>query len=339
MAEVPYDVFISYSKEDQDVANAIYDALKKENIKCWIAIRDIPLGDNFIKNIMQAIINCKIVIFVYSANSSESMYAQMEVHQAISNNKRVIPFKIGDVPNDSMFELLLSMYQRIEAMSPPYDQYMQRLVTETRSLLDKEAPPPVQEQKVSQAQQHPPIPADKVLVSDDVKEYRDESTGIKIERRPRLFRNIDNDIFNGLKMPVTSIIIILIIGAGSYFLLFNHGDTTPVPTIKFTQVPAPGSPDMLMGKVTNVNPGDNKVMVIIFVSGWWNKPSWDSPLTTINGDGTWECNINTDPNDVKTTKIAAFIVPANYAATKMMGQQTIPQELYQSSKANISVDV
>ncbi|OGY25961.1 MAG: hypothetical protein A2Z24_02480 [Candidatus Woykebacteria bacterium RBG_16_44_10] len=86
------------------------------------------------------------------------------------------------------------------------------------------------------------------------------------------------------------------------------------PTIEFTYVPPYGSFDNLKGQVCHVWPADYKVAVYIYVVGrWWTKPYWAWPLTDINPDGSWVCDITTGGVDEEATKIAAFLVPNGYA--------------------------
>jgi hypothetical protein len=100
-----------------------------------------------------------------------------------------------------------------------------------------------------------------------------------------------------------------------------------VPTIEFTNVPSYGSFDDLQGKVTNVIPTDYKVIVYIYVSGWWTKPSSASPLTDISTSSTWICDITTGGSDQYATKIKAFLVHNGYTPPQMTGGQVLPAEL------------
>jgi len=86
------------------------------------------------------------------------------------------------------------------------------------------------------------------------------------------------------------------------------------PNIQFTYVPPYGSFDNLKGLVTGgVNPERLAVAVYIKVEGrWWTKPYWDRPLTPINVDGSWECDITTGGIDQLATEIRAYLVRAGY---------------------------
>lgn len=83
------------------------------------------------------------------------------------------------------------------------------------------------------------------------------------------------------------------------------------PTISFTLVPDICSNDWLEGTACGVEPTENVVVVYIWSGGTWRlKPSAAAPLTTINVDGTWTCNILTAGADGLATSIVAFLLPA-----------------------------
>lgn len=107
------------------------------------------------------------------------------------------------------------------------------------------------------------------------------------------------------------------------------------PTIEFTYVPPYGSFENLQGKVTCVTPTDYKVAVYIYVSGWWTKPYFATPLTTIQSDGSWTTDITTGGSDQLATQIAAFLVSNGYTPTLMSGGQVLPQELFDNSAAHV----
>lgn len=98
-------------------------------------------------------------------------------------------------------------------------------------------------------------------------------------------------------------------------------------TIDFTYIPPYGESGYLRGIVTNVAPADYKVACYTYVSGWWTKPTFASPLTTINSDGSWACNIVTGGSDQYSTKERAYVVPNGYNPPQMSGQEIFPADL------------
>ena len=106
------------------------------------------------------------------------------------------------------------------------------------------------------------------------------------------------------------------------------------PTINFAYVPPYGSFENLEGQVLHVSPYEYRVAVLIRVGkGWWTKPYWNNPLTTIMRDGSWVCDITTGGKDEQAVEIIAFLVIAEYNPPLMDGDTTLPEELYENSFA------
>ena len=113
-------------------------------------------------------------------------------------------------------------------------------------------------------------------------------------------------------------------------------------SLTFTHVPAYGSFENLHGIFYSARPGEYDeyaVAVYIWVgSGWWNKPYWNVPLTPLQADGSWECDITTGGADEQATWIAAFVVPRDYTPPQLGGQTELPHELYATAVAHAAVD-
>jgi exo-beta-1,3-glucanase (GH17 family) len=106
------------------------------------------------------------------------------------------------------------------------------------------------------------------------------------------------------------------------------------PTIEFTYIPPLGSFENLVGQVWHVDPSDHKVAVYIYVSGWWTKPTFANPLTTIQVDGSWITDITTGGIDEQATRIASFLLPDGYNPPFMSGG-VLPDELDQNAIAKV----
>ncbi|MEW5956174.1 MAG: hypothetical protein AB1801_00500 [Chloroflexota bacterium] len=110
------------------------------------------------------------------------------------------------------------------------------------------------------------------------------------------------------------------------------------PIITFTQVPAYGSFANLTGRAACINPVDYKVVVYIFVSGWWIKPTFADPVTPIQPDGSWTTDITTGGVDETATGIVAFLIHKTYPPPPLGGAADLPIELYQESVAYTQVE-
>ena len=97
-AVTTYDVFISYSTANVEIADNIREILEDRDIRCWIAPRNIPRGESWPNAIVTAIENAKLIVLVFTESSNTSQHVLREVTQAAKNNKAVVPFLIEDIP-------------------------------------------------------------------------------------------------------------------------------------------------------------------------------------------------------------------------------------------------
>ncbi len=81
-------------------------------------------------------------------------------------------------------------------------------------------------------------------------------------------------------------------------------------SIDFTHVPVWMTHEDLTGVVRGVPAAEHAVAVYICVGGsWWTKPSFDEPVTAIDVDLSWRCDVTTGGADTLATQYAAFLVP------------------------------
>src|SRR5947209_577717 len=92
-----FDVFISYPHQDKTIADAACAALEAQDIRCWIAPRDIAPGADWAGSIVEAIDNCRAMVLIFSAHSNGSKQVYREVQQAFDGDKPVVPFRIENV--------------------------------------------------------------------------------------------------------------------------------------------------------------------------------------------------------------------------------------------------
>jgi formylglycine-generating enzyme required for sulfatase activity len=130
-----HDVFISYSSKDKHVADAMCNKLESNGIRCWIAPRDIRGGMDWGGAIMQAIKNSQLMVLVFSSSANASKPITHEVERAMSKGVMVVPFRIEDVqPSDSL-EFYLGTSHWLDALPPPVEQHLQRLVEDVKELM------------------------------------------------------------------------------------------------------------------------------------------------------------------------------------------------------------
>lgn len=128
MERTKYDVFISYSRKDyvkDDVEipgnpiTAIMDCFDRNDVKYWVDKKGIYHGQEFIEVIADAIANSKMLVFVSSVHSNESIYTAGEILEALDGKKAVIPVKIDDSPYSKKFRIPLRPLDYIDYKAQP----------------------------------------------------------------------------------------------------------------------------------------------------------------------------------------------------------------------------
>ena len=119
-----YDVFISYSRQDyvddhevvkaDSPVKAILDFLDAHQISYWFDKEGIYSGSEFVEVIANAIADSKMMLFVSSEHSNESIYTAGEIFEAIENNQLIIPIKIDGSKYNKKFKLLLNPIDYID---------------------------------------------------------------------------------------------------------------------------------------------------------------------------------------------------------------------------------
>lgn len=134
--EMRYDVFISYSKVDQKVAEGICGYLEKYDIRCFVAYRDILPGEDWTKVISMAILSSKLMVAVFSSAFDDSNQTDREI--TIASENAHIPILTYKLSNDEMTGTklyLLGNRHWIDAFPNP-EQYFGVLLNSVRRLLD-----------------------------------------------------------------------------------------------------------------------------------------------------------------------------------------------------------
>lgn len=124
------DVFISYSRKDQEQAFAICELLNKNGISYWIDKEGKYSGSNFKGVIVEQIKNSNIVLFLSSQNSNQSSNVIKEIGIAVHYQKPIIPIKLDTYSYDINIEYDLCNIDYIEYNSDK--SYTNRLIDSIR---------------------------------------------------------------------------------------------------------------------------------------------------------------------------------------------------------------
>lgn len=131
---MPFDAFISYSRNDKAAADATCAALEAAGIRCWIAPRDILPGGDWGESIIDAIASAKVMILIFSGHANGSPQIKREVERAVSKSVPIIPFRIEDVVPSKSLEYFLSTPHWLDAYTPPLERHFKQLAVAIQAL-------------------------------------------------------------------------------------------------------------------------------------------------------------------------------------------------------------
>ena len=96
ITEIKNQVFISYSAHNKTFADEVYEKLKSAGIKVWMDTEKIRGGDNWRKEIEDALVESDIILVLLDKKSVKSHYVTYEWAFALGNKREemVIPLII-----------------------------------------------------------------------------------------------------------------------------------------------------------------------------------------------------------------------------------------------------
>lgn len=122
-----HDVFISYSSLDKEAAKAICHTLEQNEIRCWMAPRDIPPGSEYGDLIDEAIKSSTVVVVLFSETAATSLWVKGELNIAFEEQKVIIPFRLDKTPLKGQNRVILNQKHWIDAY-PDYKTKFNDLV-------------------------------------------------------------------------------------------------------------------------------------------------------------------------------------------------------------------
>jgi hypothetical protein len=132
-----HDVFVSYSKRDKQVADAVVAGLEQRGIRCWIAPRDVTPGKTWGHEIVEAISNSKIMVMILSEAANKSSQVVREVERAANEEVIIIPFRIDNIAPTGDIAYFLSTTHWLDALTPPLESHIDQLGQTIRAFLSE----------------------------------------------------------------------------------------------------------------------------------------------------------------------------------------------------------
>jgi len=132
-------VFISYSTSEKALADALCTFLEKRDLPCWIAPRDMEVGDAFTQTIIERIDRSYAMVLILSRTSNESHFIHSEVGNAFHRNIPVLEFRIHHVQLHKQLEFYLRTKHYLDATTGRPEDHFERLYEECSA---RQAAPP-----------------------------------------------------------------------------------------------------------------------------------------------------------------------------------------------------
>src|SRR5688500_7086753 len=94
------EVFLSYSREDLDLAEFVFAVSKGIKLSLWFDIEDIPIGTSWDGEIGEALDRCSAIILIASQFAFRSEFVLRELRRCVSRSKDlyVLCFDNAELP-------------------------------------------------------------------------------------------------------------------------------------------------------------------------------------------------------------------------------------------------
>lgn len=126
-----WDVFLSYSREDKEIADRVHCRLKQRSLTCFYDRESIEPGKDWADEIYLALQSTTTLVVIVSQSSQKSTMVEYELRTAVFGARPVrsiFPLAISSVDPDSKLYKCISGSQWIDTTADPTDEELNRLV-------------------------------------------------------------------------------------------------------------------------------------------------------------------------------------------------------------------
>jgi hypothetical protein len=136
-SNIPRDVFVCFSSENQSVAEKVLNFLENDGKQCWISIRNLRPNDteNYWNSIEKAIDNCSVFLVISSEEAMRSKDVQKEVELASTKKKNMLEFKIDQSRHTQLFKHAFDGKQWVDGynnLNKGYNKLVERIFNESK---------------------------------------------------------------------------------------------------------------------------------------------------------------------------------------------------------------
>ena len=130
------DIFISYSSNDERIANEMCALFEKEKLSCWIAPRNIEVGKEYGGEIIKGIEESKVFFLCLTKSSNESQHVLREVERAVNRKMPIVVYQQEETTLTKSMEYFLASTQWFV---PGKDNDMEKLLWTVESIIEKQS--------------------------------------------------------------------------------------------------------------------------------------------------------------------------------------------------------
>jgi hypothetical protein len=152
------EIFISYSRRDQEFTDTLISGLKDNGLQVWIDSQALQAGDAWRAEISQAIAECDAFLVILSPNCVSSKNVVKELDIADSENRHIVPImcETCEIPREMKYQL--TGLQWIDFTETGYDAGLERLLGTLRGGHKRERTRAVERKGVEPRQTPQPQP-------------------------------------------------------------------------------------------------------------------------------------------------------------------------------------
>lgn len=130
-----YDMFVSYSHKDYEIAQKINDIIRDWGYNPYFDKLELKVGDSYAEEIMAAITNSRLIVVIYSEHLGKSTWNRKEIEYAYSKGKDILVLSLDtSCQTEEWFCFPFSKYQYID-ISKNVDSAMPYLLKSLQNIL------------------------------------------------------------------------------------------------------------------------------------------------------------------------------------------------------------
>lgn len=135
-----YDLFVSYSTHNRELAEYIVSRIEARGARCFIAPRDLATGMEYASEIVRGIDSSWAVLLIFSSDSDRSAYVLREINSAVSRNKTIIPLRIENFLPSGAMEFYLGPTHWLDAFPEVLDVHLEQILSIVEGLRARYVP-------------------------------------------------------------------------------------------------------------------------------------------------------------------------------------------------------